>query len=464
MISPNETLLTNEDANGVLGRVCCFRGDATLHALIRAIIIEHTEDVDVDQIGMSSYIDVRAIKKPDNINVFEVGGPITIVEVSDWAPIEAPKDWYAYNEATFCLNRYLSQFAPTQVFKDKYSGAILFVTKGEPSSEWQQAVASMLWGLLPECYPLGAKSPEIASFFKKLAVGSKEFTPEQQKKTIIDFCNKVAAKIDFRMIRLKTVLQKYVDYARVSNIGRYKYDLDDLRGKISSARDRLESYYKSLEEKTILLASLEATTAKSSDEVINFFNTHKQCSITNVSNDVLQYGVTDTLEYYDVDEAEKLFNNTHSWVWDSFTADDIRYLKALFCESRGICKVSAHFTLSAMRYVTPQSGSYPDSTTMPNPHIYFYGCSGGNDAYYDQYANSGDWDLAIEQSISATKNWSVGDSTVGRRMMSWIIKSTVPFIYVSDGSPVSSIDGLRRVTWKEFKKLVDEKGKEKENV
>ena len=71
---------------------------------------------------------------------------------------------------------------------------------------------------------------------------------------------------------------------------------------------------------------------------------------------------------------------------------------------------------------------------MPHPHIMMFGCDGGNSFYYDKYATEGNWELAIEQAISATKNINFSDAVVLRRTIDWIISNweTVKFIRITE--------------------------------
>ena len=75
-----------------------------------------------------------------------------------------------------------------------------------------------------------------------------------------------------------------------------------------------------------------------------------------------------------------------------------------------------------------------------HPHIYFYGCGGGNDQYYSKYADSGDWELAIEQAIGAVKNLNFGDSTVVAKMIDWLEHhNSIPCIRMSDTGELVSL-------------------------
>ena len=83
---------------------------------------------------------------------------------------------------------------------------------------------------------------------------------------------------------------------------------------------------------------------------------------------------------------------------------------------------------------------------LPHPHIYFYHCAGGNDQYYSKYADSGEWQLAIEQAIGATKNLNFGDSTVVGRMIRWLDSHrNVRCIKLADSDKIVSVNEFLKI-------------------
>ena len=150
------------------------------------------------------------------------------------------------------------------------------------------------------------------------------------------------------------------------------------------------------------------------------------------------YGVDDTLEYYDTDLLEEIIDNDESFLYD-YEDDTVELVKAIFVENKGIIRTNSVFTLNAGGLVSPERHGSFVSESMPQPHIHFYACSGGNSTYYKQYADRGEWDMAIEQSIAATKNLNFGDSTVCEKMLEWIEEHmNTKFIYTPDLSRLMS--------------------------
>jgi len=175
-----------------------------------------------------------------------------------------------------------------------------------------------------------------------------------------------------------------------------------------------------------------------------------------VYDNSLRFGVDDTLEFYDEDEFMRLLGNTRSFL-HNYSDRTRKGLRAIFADHKGVLRVNAVFDLQQFKLVNPRQHDAFINDSMPNPHIHFYGCSGGNGQYYSQYANSGDWDLGIEQAISATKNLSWGDSTVCNRMIQWLEGSTQPCIYVAEGlQPIERVSKeMRLVSFQDFLRLIE---------
>ncbi len=222
-----------------------------------------------------------------------------------------------------------------------------------------------------------------------------------------------------------------------------------------------------LEEDRTLLSALESQKPSEDDSAFRFFASHRNLRIDEVNGTSVMYTVDDTLEYYDEEELERLLENSDGWAAICYDESFLQSVRALLLEKRGILRVCASFRLSDMSLVSPLKGEWRVPESVPNPHIYSFACSGANAQYYARYAKSGDWDLAVEQSISAAKNWNVGDSTVGRNLFSWLESNDlIPCIYVGDGSRLDGYtEGLRLVSFDEFKKLVSEaKARESEGT
>lgn len=474
----NETLLTNGAAKSAFGHAFAFYDNYLLSALYRAIVIDKGGERDLEVIAEKSAISYAVI--PSGCQKSQLIQESLESQNSAFSIALAKKEtilskdekidgWETFDN----LNRYLSQIATTEIYinRDKKQ-AIVFAEKekvrgsANVSEDWLQALCSMLFMVLPWYYP--DKNEETAKFFRSISVGNKDISSEDAKKIVVEYINGVALKLDIKNLVLQKQLKGF-SKRKIEAQAREKRDaLVDLHRSIDRYTEDLKNLYDRVATEKRVLSALEMYQPSDDDEFLTFFQEHKNLTVSSVVGETIYYNVVDTLEFYDEDEARDLFENKGSWAYMHPSKLVSNALKTIFVENRGIIRVCASFSLSGNNLVSPIRDRWEETSCMPNPHIYFFACSGANDTYYSQYAKQGEWALAIEQSISATKNWSVGDSVVGREMFKWFTDmiDEAPCIYVTDGSPIHRVtDECRLVTLREYIKIVaDKKASESEET
>lgn len=469
-INASETLLTSYEAEAVFGEATAFEGDYFLAALYRAIVLSHEPHDDAAALAeMCEILTPNANSQNEIESVMgghwrNISKKMVVVDydssISDLKP--NAEGWETFDSAPYYLNRYLSQVSPTKVFINRELHSVIAVVRDCASSRWAQAFGSMLLIVLPWYYQ-DKPSDDTIAFFKKLSLENKDISPEEAKACLISFVNEVAKEIDFRDIAIKRLVSGLADDTRIRGIEERQEEIATAQCNIRDLSDRLQRQYASLNKYQVELTALENAPPASDDGVREFFLQHKNITLDRRSGNRLFYHVIDTLEFYDEDEARTLFANHNSWVYRYLPHPFIPALRSLFVDKRGIIRVEGCFCLSSLRLVTPIRGNhYAQTLTMPNPHIYFHACSGGNGDYYEQYAANGEWELGVEQSIGAAKNWSVGDSTVGKEMMEWLIghRHDAVCIYVTDGSPLDGVTPeCKLVNFETFVDLITAKQK-----
>ena len=460
-INANETQLTNREAGNIFGDAASYNGDYSLSALFRAIVINHDDCTDIQKLPDMVCVRYRNVdrgehvtfvmsKCPEVISILTYNGSVNDLK------IEAPDGWETFDAPPYYLNRYLSQTTRSKVYIDRDEKRVVAVVERRVKAEWIQSFCSMLWVVLPWYYP--EKNDDVIKFFKSISIGNKEVSDEQAKQIVIDYANAAAKKLNIRDITLHLLLDGVADRARQESIKTNQSLVNNIMNSIEDLSRQLSLRYEEYATASATLQGLENMEPKSDDSFFQFFRQHNNIRIERISGMTLSYGVTDTLEFYDEEEARILFENKKSWA-HNYDEDYLTILKTIFVDKRGIFRVSADFSLGDMKMVNSIKGQYPEEESMPNPHIYNYACNGANGQYYSKYAQTGDWDLAIEQSISATKNWSVGDSTVGKKMFAWIRDyDDVKCIYVTDGSPMEGVtDDCKLISFREYKELIAKK-------
>jgi hypothetical protein len=463
VVDYNETILTSEETSELFKQASPFDGDYSLHALYRAIVLEHESiggAADISVLKEKSVIkQFRIVEKPSIKTIVDVDYPVCLIkywgEDFQGMTIDA-EGWESMGSVTCPLDRFLSQVTPSKVYINRDSRRVIATVKGSISATWIQNFESMLWLMLPWYYP--ERKDEEIKFFKSISTGKNAPSKSEAKQNLISYVNGVAEKHNVRDLQLHALLDGVQDSYRQSQLQEYSEQRDTIEGEISDYTAYLQNKYRRLMEVMEIIKGLELLAPEEDSTWFDFFKQHKNVKITEVSGADIFYSVVDTLEFYDEDEVKLLLDNETSWSSDYKSM--LPMLKTIFVEKRGIFRVNACFKLSNLSLVTPIKRKQADNGGMPNPHIYNYACSGGNDRYYSQYANEGSWDLAIEQSIAATKNWAVGDAAVGRRMFDWIeVNNTVPCIYVTDGSPMTNgvTSDARLVSLEEYAEIIRKK-------
>lgn len=462
VIYREQTQLTNQRAGELIGSLPLWDGDASLAGLVRAIVLERMDgDISVDKLAIKSRVYKLRYSSAYDTNVWEKDwdGALTVIECGNcYSDVIPPTDskWTTFDGAPYYINKYLSKIARSKVFINTEEQRVVAAVSGNAPNKWIQALESMLWALLPWYFP--EKTPEVIDFFKHLSVDNENWDSKEVADYVIDYINEVAKKIDLENMYLHKLFDGYADRTRKQRMLQAEDNIQEINSKIAQRLEIIGNLYGELEEARLKLNSLRALGQQKDDSLYEFFRAHKNARAYCIGSDnTVYYDIIDTLDFYDENEADTLFRNNTSWVYNYVTKESAEFLRELLVEKRGIIRITARFKLTGMAMVNSVRAEFLDTcNAMPNPHIYFYGCNGANDQYYAQFARTGDWELAIEQSIAATKNWNVGDSTVGKSMFRYICENDhQPFIYVTDGSKNTEMtEGMKLVSFDEFKNIV----------
>lgn len=462
VIPKKRMLLTGEEADLMFGRTCRIDGDASLAALLRAVVLKYGDRAaryrdDNVRIGFKTvFSDCEEAKRS-----FDFGGAaLTIVTCGERLfneNVDGGDEWrgeFFVGRKLFPVNQYLSQVRPTKIYISERQKRIVAFVRTKVTHVWIQALESVLCRLMPWYYPTDLPEEDCV-FYRSIAVDNKDVAPEEKVEIFVRYVNEIANKTNFRDLVLRKALDGVAEMQREREIASLSISVSDTMKQIDALTAQLAVQYGKLSTQRLMLDALTKAAPQSDDAMVTFFSTHKQVHLTEVSDEYLGFCVVDTLEFYDEDR----FMTACSGDWlfagerDKRVSDGV---KAIFHDRRGVLRVGAQFKLWAYKLVEAIIGEMPHEggeEYMPNPHIGFYGCSGDNDQYYAQFAKNGEWDLAIEQAISATKNLNWADTTVCRRMMEWLTDhDDVPCIYVDKQlRPIEKVtEDMERVSFREF--------------
>lgn len=460
-IDKNLLALTTPEVNAVLGEPSAIAGDYSLYALLRAIVINKSKrSLSSEEISNAADINYEPVSlpTPEAANAFfKKSGAMLIGTLEKGVEMDRiqSKGW---EKLTGKEHVFLSQFAPCVLFRNKRAKRIAAFVQSRVNEFWLQAFECILCRLLT-WYFSSEVSSEDKSFFRSIAPGVKDIKPEEAKQSLIGYVEAAASKVDFRTEFLHKKLDGINTALQKSEKSRLSSKIDSLVFTIADLNSRLTASYSDYDKTAALLKALEKGMDKDDNNIFEFFNDHKNIKLVRVDGANIFYEVVDTLDQYDEEQLEEDLESDGSWVNNECSERITRAIREIFLNHKGLLRVGAAFALYDCRRVGVQRGCFnKDGKTMPSPHLDAYGCNGGNDKYYTEYADSGDWELGITQSISATKNLNFGDVTVCSWMARWLENnSEVPCIYVhEDWSDVEEAEGCTLVSINDFIKMMEE--------
>lgn len=483
--SADNFCLTNTKTEFVFGSTPSIDGDMSLYALFRAINIQYG-DCTIDNVVEKSKIAVETVpnQEPKTLEKFfkDKNTPMRLVSISEVktperpegepnkrkkpiAPlsIEAPSGWETTNTEKFPTDMYLGQYARCAVFINKETKQVVAFVEKRINHYWVQSFEVCLSKLLPWFYTK-TLTEEQKEFFRKLGSDYEEVTDEMRISQIAEFCEKAAAKLDFDSYRIISIIKKAANTFRENLISGSKQTMEKTERSIKDYMETLANLYATYEKARTEFEIAQNSKEANTEELQKFFSGHKQISILDCRDADLILGFEDVLEFFDPEEAKRMLNNKASYLY-GYDKDVLRIFTGVFRDLKGAFKIKSAFKMASMKLMSPIGRGYSDeryynilsSNSMPNPHIYFHTCSGANGAYYTKYAQSGEWQLAIEQALSATKNLALGDSAVVRSMINWIKDNMdVKCIYMNEDLSTieEGVGGAVLVSPREFNEIL----------
>lgn len=337
------------------------------------------------------------------------------------------------------LSAYLSQFGKTAVYKKDAGGktAVIVSFQDIQKETWQTQFAGCIGKIFD--YPAVPKE-----FWKKIIDGDAAYVVAK-----FDEC---CASVDVRKAQITRVLTGWADRERISKIETLKNEIGTLRDTIQDLVERIQHSSQKLTDNERDLSIYESADPEQDTEWINFFLEREDVTVYSTSNGVLRYYVTGPMEFYDQRAFELSMENPKSVINRTATERVKKLLKALFSDKKGKYISSGCFKLTGW-VVAPNSGTLKDNFALPHPHIYFFGCLGGNSSYLSQFAKEGDWKMQVEQTRAAVRNINWGDGAVVGRMVEYLDEN------------YSTVRGIlykgKMVTPKEFMEHVEKETTEK---
>ncbi len=336
-------------------------------------------------------------------------------DVQDF-PVISNDGWESLDAPPHPVAAFLSKASDTKVFINReLKAAAIFVRT--PTPRWIDMLCSIMCHVLLWRFP-GKLTDEEIKFFQSI-----------NKKDVGTFdaiINNLCSKYNFRDAATKRALIGWNDEYRKTQIAKYKKTIEDSRSYIADYERRIAEYLNTIGATRANLETLEASDNSKDDTVYKFFMNHPNLCISRTEKEtngnIMYFSILETMDCYDVDEFERVYRTPNSYI-NKRDASIKKIMHAIFSENRGVFRVESMFKLTNLWSLTPcknQRNSSFAMTHAAHPHLFYHGCLGGNSQHITTYLERGDWDMAIEQAIAATKNLNFGDETVVGGLMNRI--------------------------------------------
>lgn len=436
-ISANETLLTNDAANLILGEVVGYRDNYLIDAVLRYIALSHNTEipkrseyspliVNTNNIeGINEYIKEYS----ENFSVIIIG---TNQNVREDLQIDG---WVLYDNPKAPVDKFLSKISETTIFINEERRKITAFTK-IITERWMDFFLSTLPRLMTWYYPaaLTKEDTKVFGYINK----------DDTKHEFISEINSFASRFNFVEQWMKKALSSYSTSIFDSIKRDLEYSINSVTQNINSLSAQLAEKYKQLERYNANLYALMITPQKNDDALFNYFMERKDyLSLRRVSGQDIIYSVSGELEFYDEEKLTDVIKNKRSYFYTNGTEMVREVMKAVFLENKGRIVVSARFKISSLKHIDPIKNDHIGSSDIgaPHPHITLYGCFGGNLGLIQKALSDGDWDLAIDQTVQSVRNINFADAAVCGSFMTWLKNhSKTPCIKVAETGEIVSIE------------------------
>lgn len=340
-----------------------------------------------------------------------------ILPESELPASDIPAGWVYLHGVPFPVSEMLSTTYQTRCFINYEAKKCIVFTEApsESLSKWEQKLTSVLFRLLPWRFPEKIDQ-EDEEYFKGFYKADE--TSLMRTKAIE---HDVIERGGWRELCYKKLAYKLLAGSSETMIAEYEKIEANRYDRIKRLIEELAYVQRTLQETQCILKNLRLGSSQQSDELLQGLK-NKSVQILHTRADGLVLGICDTMDYYDEDEFHRLEQRRGSYfyMFDHFTQ---RVLHGIFAKNLGTFKVSSVFRFNTTTLVPADRGCYTPkliNNFLPNPHLYFYQCLGGNAVPIQEFIVKGEYDAAIQQAVAATKNINFADSTVIQRLADWI--------------------------------------------
>lgn len=407
------TLLVSSDADSFFGSSEYACNNTTLEATLRYIAIKDNGG-DIEKAKLIKTV-LRCANYDDRsgnvyaregydvaelliITPYQRGNDLLSIDAEGWVSLDSPP----YPVAALIS----SKSSETRIYVNtSKKRAVLFVRT--VTNNWCELVAQCLFRILPWRFRNDETELNLMKAISK-----------QDSETFKSIVNACCANFDFKSSMIKRNLIGWTSSFKKAQIDKLERQMSSLMDNIRNLETQIAGKMDEYGAANDNLLALQRLLDENDDTLFKFFTNHQQLDVYRVysscGNKILEYSVVETIEYYDEDNFLNNYNNPGSAIGNS-GADMERILYGIFKEHKGVIRAEAIFRLTNLSSLTVVSDTRTGKfggTHLAHPHLVRHGCLGANRNYINKYMMSGDWDMAIEQSIAAVKNLNMGDAVV----------------------------------------------------
>lgn len=277
--------------------------------------------------------------------------------------------------------------------------------------------------------------------------------------------SKLAERYDFKTMRLEKMLKGFeLRYERLE-VDRVRAQIAQKETEFERLNDQIGSVLAQRNDLAIKLLGLnqKIDAGVEDSEIMDYFMCNNNLYLERVSDTVMEFSAFGYCEYFDEEMVEAALRNNRSFIYshatNSISGDRMAKLfKAIFIDRILRVRFCAAYTFDlngSVRGVSHHEFPTEMENMMPNPHIQYHRCLGGNERIINNLLRDRNYIGAIEQCVASSKSLNFGDGTVIGEFMVDMYRNRKRFIELPDGSVVKT---LAAIEWLESQEATGEDG------
>lgn len=257
----------------------------------------------------------------------------------------------------------------------------------------------------------------------------------------------IAEQHDYRDMIVRGTVAGFEKHCRDRVLQEAIRKRDDLERQIRDILNRQREIYRRFEEEKIKVEGIRALQDKAGDssDIADYFIANKSIDLIAANEGILEFYVRTSLDFFDVEGFESMSKNGD--IYGGYNVEGVfadpanrkLIMDNLFsAEPRIAVKMCAYFSLdirgngsSDRRHVF--SAKYSDY--LPNPHLHYHNCLGGNEPQINEFLMKGEILAAVDQCVSAARGVNVHETGATFRPM-------LNNLFSSDKKIIRTIDGV----------------------